>query len=106
MKDDHEALRKIGTGIEKMLRDLGMPEMFDVATLVADWPAIAGEPFASMSTPAAFGDGVLTLVATDGVAASLLKYRVGDLVGRLGERFGEGVVTSVRIRVGGVKKRL
>jgi hypothetical protein len=48
----------------------------------------------------------LTLVATDGVAASLLKYRVGDLVGRLGERFGEGVVTSVRIRVGGLKKRL
>jgi hypothetical protein len=44
------------------------------------------------------------LSVADGVAASLLKYRVGDLIGRLASRFGEGVVTSVRIKVGGRKK--
>ncbi|HSM01958.1 MAG TPA: DUF721 domain-containing protein [Acidimicrobiia bacterium] len=104
MTDD--GLRPIGSGLEKMLRDLGMPETIDVAALVDDWPAIAGEPFGSMSTPGSFGDGVLTLIADDGVAASLLKYRVGDLIGRLASRFGGGVVTSVRIRVRGHKKAL
>jgi hypothetical protein len=105
MRDD-DGLRPIGAGVEKMLRDLGMPETIDVAALVDDWAAIAGEPFGSMSTPTSFGDGVLTLTAQDGVAASLLKYRVGDLIGRLANRFGEGVVTSVRIRVRGHKKGL
>ena len=101
-----DGLRPIGAGLEKMLRALGMPETIDVASLVDDWATIAGEPFGSMSSPASFGDGVLTLRAEDGVAASLLKYRVGDLIGRLSERFGDGVVTSVRIRVGGRKKGL
>jgi len=99
-------LRPIGAGLEKMLRDLGMPETIDFAALVDDWPETAGEPFGSMSTPVSFGDGVLTLVTEDGVAASLLKYRVGDLIGRLAKRFGDGVVTSVRIRVRGHKKGL
>jgi len=101
-----EGLRPVGTGLEKLLRRLGMPEVLDIAALVDEWPGIAGEPFGSMSAPAAFGDGVLTLIAPDGVTASLLKYRVGDLVRRLTERFGEGVVTLVRIRVGGHKKAL
>lgn len=106
MTDDDQGLRQVGSGIEKMLRELGMPEMFDVATMVENWPEIAGEPFGSMSAPASFGGGVLTLSVTDGVAASLLKYRVGDLIERLAGRFGEGVVTSVRIKVGGRKKGL
>jgi hypothetical protein len=101
-----EGMRRVGSGVEKMLRDLGMPEMFDVAAMVDNWPEVAGEPFGSMSTPDSFGSGVLTLVVADGVAASLLKYQVGDLIGRLDARFGEGVVTSVRIKVGGRKKGL
>ena len=103
MTDD---LTPIGDGIEKMLRALGMPETIDVEALVDHWAEIAGEPFGSMSAPASFGDGVLTLVADDGVAASLLKYRVSGLIERLAGRFGEGVVTSVRIRVRGRKKGL
>ena len=101
-----DGLRPIGDGVERMLRALGMPETIDVGALVDDWGEIAGEPFGSMSAPASFGDGVLTLVAEDGVAASLLKYRVSGLIERLAARFGDGVVTSVRIRVGGRKKGL
>ena len=106
MSDDDQGLRRVGTGVERMLRDMGMPEMFDIATMVAKWPEIAGEPFGSLSVPDSFGSGVLTLSVADGVAASLLKYQVGDLIGRLAGRFGEGVVTSVRLRVGGRKKGL
>ena len=99
-------LTPVGDGLERMLANLGMPEAIDVAILVDGWQEVAGEPFASMSRPASFGGGELTVEVSDGAVASLLKYRVGDLVGRLAERFGEGRVTSVRIRVGRHKKGL
>ncbi|HSG78431.1 MAG TPA: DUF721 domain-containing protein [Acidimicrobiia bacterium] len=106
MTDERRDLTPVGDGLERMLRALGMPEAIDVTTLVDRWDEVAGEPFASLSRPASFGRGELTLEVADGAVASLLKYRVGDLVDRLARRFGEGRVTSVRIRVGRGKKAL
>ena len=102
--DEPRDLTPVGDGLERMLRALGMPEAIDVATLVDGWAEVAGEPFASQSRPVSFGRGELTLEVFDGAVASLLKYRVGDLVDRLARRFGEGRVTSVRIKVGRHKK--
>ncbi len=99
-------LTPVGDGLDGLLRSMGMPAALDVPTLVDEWAEIAGEPFASLSRPAAFGSGELILEVPDGSVASLLKYRLGDLVERLSRRFGEGRVTSVRIRVGGRKKGL
>ena len=51
-------------------------------------------------------DGELILEVKDGSAASLLKYRVGPLLDRLKEHFGEGTVARIKIRVGTRKKGL
>jgi hypothetical protein len=99
-----EELRPIGSGLERLLRDMGMPEEFDVAALADDWAEVAGEPFAELSHPVSFGSGELVIEVSDGTAASLLKYHTGDLVERLGARFGRGAVSTVRIRVGRGKK--
>ncbi|HLE38090.1 MAG TPA: DUF721 domain-containing protein [Acidimicrobiia bacterium] len=101
MTDD---LRPIGAGLERLLRDMGMPRAFDVARLADEWPEAAGEPFASLSRPASYRGGELVLEVADGASASLLKFRIGDLIERLTERYGPGAVTTVRIRVGGGKK--
>ena len=106
MRDDPRDLTPVGDGLDSMLRALGMPEAVDVTTLVERWEEVAGEPFASMSRPAFFGAGELTVEVSDGAVASLLKYGVGDLVERLARCFGEGRVTSVRIKVGKHKKSL
>jgi len=106
MSGRFDDLTPVGEGLEGLLRAMGMPAALDVATLVDDWAEIAGEPFASMARPAAFGSGELILEVPDGGVATLRKYRLGDLVDRLAGRFGEGRVTSVRIRVGGRKKGL
>lgn len=106
MMDEPRDLTPVGDGLERMLRALGMPEAIDIAALVDGWAEVAGEPFASQSLPASFGRGELTVEVVDGAVASLLKYRIGDLVERLGRRFGEGTVTSVRIKVGKHKKGL
>jgi predicted nucleic acid-binding Zn ribbon protein len=106
MKDDPREPARVGEGLEELLRRLGMPEEIDVTALVDEWSEVAGEPFGSMSRPASFGGGVLTIEVDDGAIASLLKYRLGDLVESLGRRFGEDRVTSVRIRVSRGKKGL
>ena len=103
MNDD---LRPIGSGLERLLSDLGMPEHFDMARVVEEWSDVAGEPFATLSHPAAYGGGELVLNVSDGATASLLKFRISDLVERLATRYGRGNVTSVRIRVSRGKKGL
>lgn len=105
MTDEPRGLRPLSADVEKVLRRLGVPAGLDPAALLAEWEEIAGEPFGSMSQPGGFSSGELTLVVSDGAAATLLKYRLGDLIERLESRFGPGTVTSVRIRVGGSKNR-
>ncbi len=99
-------MRPIGAGLERLLRDLGMPRLFDVGRLADEWAEVAGEPFSTLSEPASYRDGELVLRVVDGSAASLLKFQIGDLVERLAKRYGPGTVTSVRIRVGQGKKGL
>ena len=99
-------LEPIGRDLDLLLARWGMPTVIDLTGLVADWTTVAGEPFAGMAEPVGFKDGELVLEVKDGSAATLLKYRVGLLLDRLKEHFGEGTVTSIKIRVGNHKKRL
>lgn len=98
-------LRPISDGLSEILTRLGIPADLDLSTLVEDWSRIAGDPFGSMSAPAGYRDGELVLSVSDGTAASLLKFRVGELIERLDEHFGKGAVTSVRIVVGRPKTK-
>lgn len=97
-------LEPVRTDLEDLLNRLGMPRPVDLARLVDEWEELAGEPFSAMAQPAGFSDGELVVVAADGRAASLLKYRVGALLDRLQEHLGEGIVQTIRIRVGNPKK--
>ena len=99
-------LEPIGRDVDAMLARLGMPTAVDLSELVARWEDVAGEPFAGMAEPVGLKGGELLLQAPDGAAASLLKYRVGPLLDRLREHFGEGVVDRVRISVAKRKKAL
>ncbi len=101
MTDD---MRPIGLGLERLLRDIGMPRVFDIGRLADEWSEAAGEPFAALGQPASYRGGELVVQVLDGASASLLKFHVGTLVERLAERYGPGVVTTVRLRVGGAKK--
>ena len=90
-------MEPIGSGLERLLHDLGMPRAFDVAAVADEWDEVAGEHFAKLSKPAAFGSGELVVEVADGSAASLLKYHVGSLVERLGDRY-DFVITDVPLK--------
>lgn len=100
-----EPLRPLSDGLEEILNRLGVPAVFDQAALVEEWSEIAGDTFGRMSRPAGLEDGELVVVVSDGTTATLLRYRVGELLDRLADRFGPGSVTSVRIAVEGPKNR-
>ncbi len=99
-------LEPIAKDVEALLERLGMPAALDLATLTGDWDRVAGEPFAGVSRPAGFEDGNLVVEVADGAAATLLKYRLGSLLDRLAEEFGEDAVRRIRIRVAKGKKSL
>ena len=94
--DGPEPIRDV---LDEVLRDLGVGRPLDVAQLVAEWDETAGEPWAERSRPVALEGSELVVEAVDGSAASLLRYQVAGLVGRLDEAFGQGLVTAVRVRV-------
>jgi hypothetical protein len=98
-------LRPISDGLSDILTRLGIPADLDLSNLVEEWPEIAGDPFGQMATPGGYRDGELVLTVADGTAASLLKFRVGELIERLDGHFGKGAVTSVRIVVGRPKTK-
>ena len=102
----NDELRPIGAGLDRLLRDMGLPRLMDVARLGEEWADAAGEPFASLAKPVSYRQGELLLAVSDGASASLLKFRIPDLVERLTERYGPGTVTSVRLRVSAAKKGL
>ena len=94
--DGPEPIRSV---LDDVMRRLGVARAVDVAQLVTDWDEIAGEPWAGRSRPAVLEGGDLVVEVPDGAAASLLRYQVGALVKRLDEVVGQGLVTSVRVRV-------
>ena len=97
-------LEPISRDVEELLEKLGMPAALDLATLADDWDRVAGDPFAGVSRPVGFADGDLVVEVVDGAAATLLKYRLGSLLDRLSEGFGEDAVRRIRIRVARGKK--
>jgi predicted nucleic acid-binding Zn ribbon protein len=99
-------LEPVAGDVEALLRRLGMPRMVDLDRLVSEWDTLAGEPFSTMARPAGYSNGELLVEVVDGAAASLLKYRVGVLLDRLRQHLGDGIVDSIRIRVGKSKKGL
>jgi hypothetical protein len=94
--DDPAPIRDV---LDQVLRRFGVAQPVDVAQLVSEWDEKAGEPWAGRSRPASLEGGELVVEAFDGSSASLLRYQVADLVRRLDEVLGQGLVTSVRVRV-------
>lgn len=90
--------------LEETLVRLGLPDPVLAVTLLEEWEEVAGEPWAGRSEPVQLSEGELVVQVRDGSTASLLRYASGDLLRRLGERFGEGRVTSVKVQVGRPRK--
>ncbi len=85
--------------LQGVLARLGVARPLEVAELLARWEEVAGEPWAARAAPVSLSGGELVVEAADGSTASLLRYQTAQLIARLDEEVGRGLVTSVRVRV-------
>src|SRR5436853_6399220 len=85
-------------------RQPGIPSAEVVGTLVARWVDIVGPAIAAHAHVRSVRDGECTIVVDGPVWATQLRYGSSDLIARVNERCGGGLVTSVKVVVAGPRK--
>ncbi|MGQ0825174.1 MAG: DciA family protein [Actinomycetota bacterium] len=82
-------------------REFGLPDSDTMASVQAVWIEVVGAALAAHAIVRSVRDGVCT-VAVDGPSwATPLRYLEPEVVAAAGRRLGPGIVTSVRVQIGG-----
>jgi hypothetical protein len=87
----------LGTIIEKAAVGIDVRH----GQLVSDWEAFAPDDWVTFGRPVGIRDHQLLVEVSDGSAATLLRYQITDLMNVIEIRYGQGIVTAVKVRVGG-----
>ncbi len=93
------SLDPISDMLTPFLENLGLNQPDMAARVSLEWSELVGEPWASQGRPVGLQDGQLVLDVVDAATVSLLRYRTGELLARLDDQLGEGVVEVIRLRV-------
>ena len=91
--------------IKSILDGLGVADLDQWQKMREEWSTVAGSPWDRQATPIALAGGVLTVEAVTPAAVGMLRYGTKSLIESLNARYGDGVVTEVRLRAPGPKKR-
>jgi predicted nucleic acid-binding Zn ribbon protein len=94
-----DGLTSFESSLEAMLGKLGIPDPALMAQLTSEWDELAGEPWQGRSRPVLVQRKTLVVEANAPSMIAYLKYGKTTLLARLAERFGEGVVERVEIRL-------
>jgi hypothetical protein len=87
----------LGTIIEKAAVGIDVRH----GQLVSDWESFAPDDWVTFGRPVGIRDHQLLVEVSDGSAATLLRYQITDLMNVIENRYGPGIVTAVKVRVGG-----
>ncbi len=91
--------RRVADSLDRLARSLGVPSAGVLATLFSAWPELVGQTVAARSRPRSLRDGVLVVTVDEPAWATQLRWLEPDLLVRLGEVLGHGVVRSIDVRV-------
>ncbi len=91
--------KRVGEALDRVSRGLGLPSATATARLVRAWPEVVGEAVAVHTTPKWVRDGVLVLAVDDPVWAAQLRWLEADLLARVTEVTGPGVVERITFQV-------
>jgi predicted nucleic acid-binding Zn ribbon protein len=90
----------VGSVVERVLRHLGAPTPDALETVFGRWASLVGDQIAARAEPVGLTAGILTVRAEDPAWANQLRWLERDLLARLDEVLGQGVVTAIEVRVG------
>lgn len=97
-RTDWDAPATFGQGIAELLAARGWDGELAVARVLAEWPQTVGPDVSANSTPVSLTNGTLTLKAESTAWATQLRLLNRELLEKIAERFGDGVVTSIVAR--------
>jgi predicted nucleic acid-binding Zn ribbon protein len=98
-KRDTPDPRPLKASLDQVARSLGGPDAERLGGLFAGWADIVGTQLAAHADPLSLADGVLVVGVEDPAWATQLRFLEADLLGRLREALGEGVVTRIEVRL-------
>jgi predicted nucleic acid-binding Zn ribbon protein len=94
----------LSDAVERVGRELGMPSVDVVDSLVAGWRDIVGSAIAQHASVRSVRDGECTIEVDGPAWATQLRFGSTDLIARVNAHCGEGSVTSVKVVVSGPRK--
>jgi predicted nucleic acid-binding Zn ribbon protein len=91
--------RRLGESLDDVARSVGGAPAMALATLFGSWAAVVGHTVAAHSRPLSLTRGTLAIAVDEPGWATQLAYLETDLLRRMDEALGSGVVTAIRVRV-------
>jgi predicted nucleic acid-binding Zn ribbon protein len=95
------APRPVADGLEHLARRLGAPTASSLGVVFSRWEEVVGPVIAAHTAPRSLIDGVLVVSVDQPGWATQLRYLSTDLLQRLKDVAGPGVVGRIDIRVDG-----
>ncbi|MGH8946300.1 MAG: DUF721 domain-containing protein [Acidimicrobiia bacterium] len=92
-------LQPIRGPLGETLQGLGLGDPSQAIRLAEEWEEISGKEWAAHSRPVSLWKGELVVEADSGGMAGILRYATGELLRKIDDRLGTGLVTTMRIRV-------
>jgi len=100
LPDHQRAPKPLSTGLDRVMRSLGLPSVDSLGLLFARWSEIVGDELANLCKPMSLHRGRLVIGAVDHAWATELRWMEKILIDRCAASLGSGVVTTVVVRVG------
>jgi hypothetical protein len=84
--------------IDEVFRRLGLPDPVLMSGIIESWDELAGDPWKGRSKPLIIEERTLFVEAASPSLVAFLRYGSTDLLERLAERFGAGVIDKIEVR--------
>jgi predicted nucleic acid-binding Zn ribbon protein len=91
--------RPVAASLGRLASSLGTPQPDVLAAVFAGWEQVVGSSVAAHARPVTLRDGLLVVAVDQPAWATQINYLRADLLLRLSEAAGPGVVREVEVRV-------
>lgn len=92
-------LEHFSESVDNMFARLGLPDPMVMAAVSTEWERLAGPPWSGRSKPLYVRSKTLVVEASSASMVAFLRYGESSLLERLRERFGDGVIETIDIKV-------
>ena len=98
-REENRDPRPMKESLDAVTRSIGAPPAAALASLFSRWPELVGATLATHCRPLSLARGVLVVAVDHSAWAAQLRWLEADVLRRLEERLGAGVVTALEVRV-------